>query len=202
MPIFSQQPKNQPKEDLPFFKEAMIFIWEIFKVIVVSLAIILPIRYFLIQPFYVKGASMEPNFLDREYLIIDEISYRFRAAIRGEVVVFRYPLNPKEYFIKRVIGLPNEKLVIANNTITIYNEQYPDGLLLKEFYLESGEEMKGDKVINLKGDEYYLLGDNRSESLDSRFFGPVMKSFITGRVLFRGWPLNRVGVFTASPEYN
>jgi signal peptidase I len=83
-------------------------IWEFLKIVIVSLLIILPIRYFIIQPFYVKGASMEPNFHDREYLIIDEISYRFNEPQRGQVIVFRYPNNPQEYFIKRVIGLPGD----------------------------------------------------------------------------------------------
>src|SRR3989344_9400111 len=89
----------EPQEKNSLLKEAFIFLWEIIKVVVISLAVILPIRYFLIQPFYVKGASMEPNFHDHEYLIIDEISYRFNEPQRGDIVVFRYPFNPQEFFI-------------------------------------------------------------------------------------------------------
>src|SRR5680860_453257 len=101
-------------------RKFFIFVWEIIKVVSISLAIILPIRYFLIQPFYVKGASMEPNFHDREYLIVDEISYRFREPARGDVIVFRYPENPEEYFIKRIIGLPGESLEIMNGGVYLY----------------------------------------------------------------------------------
>ena len=87
-------------------KAAASYILELVHVVVISLAIIIPIRYFLIQPFYVKGASMEPSFYDHEYLIIDEISYRFREPQRGDVVVFKYPNDPSQYFIKRIIGMP------------------------------------------------------------------------------------------------
>ncbi|HLD69247.1 MAG TPA: signal peptidase I, partial [Candidatus Omnitrophota bacterium] len=96
---------NQPSSE-GWFGSLKSFIWETVKVVVISLAIIIPVRYFLIQPFYVKGASMEPNFYDQEYLIIDEISYRFREPQRGEIVVFRYPRDPASFFIKRIIGLP------------------------------------------------------------------------------------------------
>jgi len=95
---------------------------EIIKVILISLAIIVPVRYFLIQPFYVKGASMEPNFFDHEYLIINEISYRFNAPERGDIVVFKYPRDPSQYFIKRIIGLPNEALEIKDGKIIIFND--------------------------------------------------------------------------------
>ena len=95
------------EDDLSFGKKALIFFWEIFKVVVISLAIIVPVRYFLIKPFYVKGASMEPNFYDHEYLIIDEITYRFSAPERGDSVVFRFPLDPGQYFIKPIIIFPN-----------------------------------------------------------------------------------------------
>lgn len=88
------------------FKKAVLYVWELLKVAIITIAIIVPIRYFLIIPFYVKGESMVPNFHDREYLIVDEISYRFKEPQRGQVIVFRYPEDPQEYFIKRVIGLP------------------------------------------------------------------------------------------------
>src|SRR3989337_2587689 len=100
------------------------FAWELFKVVLISIAVIIPIRYFLIQPFYVKGASMEPSFRDHQYLIIDELSYRLDPPQRGDVVVFRYPNDPRQYFIKRVIGLPGERIKIKDNTVYIFNEKY------------------------------------------------------------------------------
>ena len=191
-------------------KKFVVFVWEIAKVVAISLAIILPIRYYLIQPFYVKGASMEPNFFDHEYLIIDEISYRFTPPERGQVVVFRYPRNPQEYFIKRVIGLPGEEIQIKDGQVWIYNEESPDGFRLQEDYLPAdlmtfgqSTDIQTDRVtIGL--DEYYVLGDNRNASKDSRSFGPVSRNFITGKVLLRGWPFDRVTVFDGSywPQYN
>jgi len=175
-------------------------------VAVISLAIILPVRYFLIQPFYVKGASMVPNFHDREYLIIDEITYRFAPPVRGQVIVFRYPLNPQEYFIKRVIGLPGEQVQFKDGQVIIFNASHPDGLTLDEKYLPAGLTTAGqsEDKISVGAKEYFVLGDNRNASMDSRSFGAVNASFITGKVLFRGWPLNEITVFNKSywPQYN
>ncbi len=179
------------------------FVFELIKVVIISLAIIMPIRYFLIQPFYVKGASMEPNFYDHEYLIIDEISYRFSQPQRGDIVVFRYPKNPHEYYIKRVIGLPGEKVQIKDGDVYFYNQSFPAGVKLAENYLIPGTKTYGlsEEMISLAGDEYFVLGDNRNSSKDSRSFGPVNRSFITGRVILRGWPFNRINLFSA-PEYS
>jgi len=185
-------------------KKFFLFVWEISKVVVLSLAIILPVRYFLIQPFYVKGASMEPNFHDSEYLIIDELSYRFKPPTRGQVVVFRYPKNPQEYFIKRVVALPGEKIQIEDGQVMIYNDEHPEGLILSEAYLPD-DLVTFDSVESLTTigpDEYYVLGDNRGASKDSRSFGPVNKSFITGKVLFRGWPFSKITFFGKSHWLN
>lgn len=187
-------------------KKFLIFIWEITKVVAVSLAIILPVRYFLIQPFYVKGASMEPNFHDREYLIIDEISYRFATPERGQVIVFRYPRDPQEYFIKRVIGLPGESVQIKDGEVTIFNAAHPDGFTLEESYLPFDLTTfdQSEAKTNLASDEYFVLGDNRNASKDSRSFGPLGRSFIIGKVLLRGWPLANAQVFNSGywPQYN
>jgi signal peptidase I len=186
------------------FKKFLILAWEGLKVAVISFAIIIPVRYFLIQPFYVKGMSMESSFRDHEYLIIDEISYRFRPIERGEVVVFRYPLNPQEYFIKRIIGLPGESVQVKDSKVIVYNSQYPGGLVLVENYLDPNTPTysSSDTKIDLGTDEYFVMGDNRTGSKDSRSFGPVNKSFITGRVFLRGWPFNRATVFNDPVDYS
>jgi signal peptidase I len=178
------------------------FIFELIKIVVISLVIIIPIRYFLIQPFYVKGASMEPNFYDHEYLIIDEISYRFHQPKRGDIVVFRYPLNPQEYFIKRVIGLPGEKVEIKDGEVHIINKEHPEGIVINEPYLTVGTRSYStdEEPVALGENEYFVMGDNRNASKDSRSFGPVNQSFLTGKVLLRGWPFNRVNVFE-TPAY-
>lgn len=178
---------------------------EFIKVVIISLLIILPIRYFIIQPFYVKGASMEPTFHDHEYLIIDEISYRFKEPQRGEVIVFRYPQNPQEYFIKRIIALPGETVEIIDGDIYIYNREKPEGFRLDESsYLSSNIKTYNieDSATSLKGDEYFVLGDNRYASKDSRTFGPLNKSFVTGKVLLRGWPFSRFVLFKYNNVYN
>lgn len=183
-------------------KNFFTFVFELIKIVVISLVIIIPIRYFLIQPFYVKGASMEPNFFDHEYLIIDEITYRFNEPQRGDIVVFRYPRNPQEFFIKRMIGLPGETLQIKDGVVTIFNSEKPEGFTLDEGYLPEGLKTYGlsEEKITLSADEYYVLGDNRNSSKDSRSFGPVNRTYITGRVLLRGWPFNRIKLFEA-PVY-
>jgi len=176
------------------------FILEIIQVVVIALLIIVPIRVFLIQPFYVKGASMEPNFYDHEYLIINEIGYRIGEPDRGDIVVFKYPDDPEEYFIKRIIGLPNETVEITDGKIIIYNQAYPEGTILDEEYLNDVY-TAGEKKVTLRHDEYYVLGDNRGSSLDSRIIGPVNEDYIIGKVWLRGWPIDKLKVFK-NPEYN
>lgn len=187
-------------------RKFFLFVWEIVKVVVISLAIILPVRYYLIQPFYVKGASMDPNFHDGQYLIIDEISYRFKAPERGQVIVFRYPRDPQEYFIKRVIGLPGETVQVVDGKVKIFNAAHPDGFLLDESYIPSGVLTANDGFSKLVigSDQYFVLGDNRTASKDSRYFGAVNKTFVIGKILFRGWPFNQIALFTPGswPQYN
>lgn len=178
------------------------FLAELAKVVVISLAIVLPVRYFLIQPFYVKGASMEPSFYDHEYLIINEIGYRLGEPGRGDIVVFRYPRQPDQFFIKRIIGLPGERVAIDNGQVIIYNQDNRDGKVLDEsVYLLSNEQTIGSVDITLNEDEFYVLGDNREHSLDSRSFGPVSRKNIIGRTWIRGWPIDRAKKF-GRPEYN
>lgn len=185
--------KTAPSEDIPrAASPALAFVFELIQVVAVSLAIIIPVRYFLIQPFYVKGASMEPNFFDHEYLIIDELSYRFEQPQRGEIVVFRYPADPSQFFIKRVIGLPGETVEVNDKAVKIYNDAHPNGLSLDELgYIRDEYAAAGKRTVTLRADEYFVMGDNRAASLDSRYFGPVSRSAIVGRVWLRGWPFDR-----------
>ncbi|MBI5467097.1 MAG: signal peptidase I [Candidatus Kerfeldbacteria bacterium] len=171
------------------------FVIELLKIIIIALAIIVPIRTFILQPFYVKGASMEPNFHDNEYLIIDELSYRLHTPQRGDVVVIRNPMLG-EFLIKRVIGLPGERVVINDGRVTIYNAQLPDGGMLNEqAYLPAERLTFGELDITLTSDQYYVLGDNRPASLDSRSFGPIARHDIIGRTALRAWPLYKAQTF-------
>ncbi len=197
--------ENKQEPNITLSKKQMVnqfkeFVWETIKVIIISLVIILPVRYFLIQPFYVKGASMQPNFYEHEYLIINEITYRLNEPQRGEVIVFKYPKDPSQYFIKRIIGLPGETIKISQGKITIINKKNPQGFLLNEDDYLPNVFTQGDLNIDLGKDEYFVMGDNRSSSLDSRIFGPINRSAIVGRTWIRGWPFNRITVFE-KPTY-
>lgn len=177
-----------------YLKRIGAFLFENLKVVVISLAIILPIRYYVIQPFFVIGASMAPNFETGDYLIIDELSYLFKQPQRGEVIVFHFPLDTRQYYIKRIIGLPGETLEIENGKIMIKNSDNQNGFYLNENY-QLGGYTYGMIKITLKDNEYFVLGDNRPESSDSRRFGPVDKKFIVGRALVRAFPFNKITLF-------
>src|SRR3990167_4872194 len=162
-------------------KEMFSFIWEMIRVIIVSLAIIIPIRYYVVQPFFVKGASMESTFENNDYILIDELSYFFRDPRRDEIIVFRSPENSSQFFIKRIIGLPGDTVKIENNKVSIFNDQSPEGLLLNESsYLDRGQETRGNITMTISSSNYFVMGDNRLQSSDSRKWGELDKSLITG----------------------
>lgn len=168
--------------------------------VIVAVVSVFLIRTFLVQPFLVSGSSMSPNFSNGDYLLIDELSYRFRAPERGEVIVFKYPNDEKTYFIKRVIGLPGEKVVLKDNKITIFNKVNPDGEEISEAYLPSGTLTTGSKEIQLNSKEYFVLGDNRSYSFDSRMWGVLKEDEIVGLARLRLWPFDSFKAF-AAPNY-
>jgi len=173
---------------------------EILEIILIAVLAVGGVRYFLVQPFLVNGSSMEPNFESGDYIIINEISYRFREPQRGEVVVFHYPNNERTYFIKRIIGLPTERIVIKNSEVKIFNQDNPKGFVLKESYLPKIEKTAGDIDKTLGTDEYFVMGDNRDFSFDSRQWGTLKKSEIVGAAWLRLWPFDKASAF-GSPMY-
>lgn len=181
------------------FKLFLLGVWEVAEVVLISLVTVFLIRTFLAQPFLVSGASMEPNFSSGNYLLVDEITYRFREPKRGEVVVFRYPKNPDTFFIKRVIGLPNERVAAEGGKIAV---EGPDGtrLTIEEKYLPLLTKTPGTFEITLGPDEYFVLGDNRSYSFDSRSWGPVKRSEIVGIARLRVFPLRDIGILDFSEK--
>jgi len=164
-------------------KNFFAFIWEISKIVIVALLIVIPIRYFIFQPFFVKGQSMEPNFENGDYLIIDEISYRFRNPQRGEVIVFKYPENPSQRYIKRIVGLPGETIEIKDGQVIIF-ENNQSWALNESDYLSGNLMFINYPKISLGPDEYFALGDNRG----STWWGVVPQGNIIGRVFLRAWP--------------
>ena len=177
------------------------FLAELIEMVVISLLIIVPIRFFIIQPFFVKGQSMEPNFLENDYLVIDEISFRLRAPERGEVVVLKSPQAEGQYYIKRIIGLPHETIEIKDGVVKIYSFNDPAGQILQAPYLQNGEVTEGNLKITMQEDQYFVLGDNRKFSYDSRRWGLLVRKDIIGRAWIRLWPPQAVTVF-AVPETN
>lgn len=173
-------------------KKILYTIWEIAEVFLVALIAVAAIKYFLIQPFIVNGASMEPNFSSGDYLLIDELSYRFREPQRGDVVVFKSPQDPSVYFIKRIIGLPKETVEVNGNIIKI------NGKVLKEPYLSNSisSEWSGTYGPKTLGDDqYFVVGDNRMNSFDSRYWGPLSRKAIIGLVKLRLWPVSQIQFF-------
>ncbi len=163
---------------------------DIIKYIVIAILIVIPVRMFIAQPFIVSGESMYSTFLDGDYLIIDEISYNLGSPHRGDVIVFKYPLDPKRFFIKRIIGLPNEEILIKEGVITIKNKENPEGFIYQEPYLK--QEFKDSLNFETTEKEYFVLGDNRARSSDSRVWGPLPEKLITGRAFVRLLPFKNI----------
>lgn len=176
-----------------------LFLLELIKIALLAGLTIWLVRYFLFKPFYVKGQSMEPNFYEKEYLIIDELSYRLRAPERGEVVVIKAPVAEKDFYLKRIVGLPGERVKVEDNKVIIYNQEFPQGKVIEENYLT--ETTPGSISVTLSPTQYFVLGDNRNASFDSRSFGPIEKDTIIGRTWIRGWPPTRAAIFS-TPKYN
>jgi signal peptidase I len=170
-------------------KKFLTSLWEVAKLVIIALLIVIPIRYFIFQPFIVKGQSMEPNFANGDYLIVDEISYRFQAPQRGDVIVFKYPQDPTQRYIKRIIGLPGETVEIINGKITIFHGATEIKTLNELSYIPPYLPTEGDIRMVLNNNEYFVLGDNRLASYDSRRWGPLPEKNIIGRVLIRAWPI-------------
>jgi signal peptidase I len=172
------------------------FFTELLKFVLIAAAIVFPIRLFIAQPFIVSGASMEPTFQHGQYLIVDELSYRFQEPSRGDVIIFKYPKNPKEFFIKRIIGLPEESVSISGNTITITHQDGTEMVLEEPYVVNRGN--GSTDIYELQGDEYFVMGDNRPESSDSRVWGPLPRDHIIGRALIRLLPINSFNLFPGS----
>ncbi|MCI0619997.1 signal peptidase I [Candidatus Wolfebacteria bacterium] len=176
---------------LPSKKQSSFF-GELIRFALIAVIIVVPLRLYIAQPFIVSGASMSPTFETGEYLIIDELSYHLREPRRGDVIVFRFPQNPSKFFIKRVIGLPNETVRTENGAVVVQNEKHPDGLTLYEPYLVT--ETAPFRSVTLGPTEYFVLGDNRPASSDSRIWGPLASDLVIGRAFVRLLPVARADV--------
>lgn len=166
---------------------------DIVKFALIALLIVIPIRVYVAQPFVVRGASMHPTFENGEYLIVDQLSYRFHPPERGDVIVMRYPKDPSVFFIKRIIGLPNETVELAGSRITIDTVGEP-AVVLDEPYVAEGRFGSEYATYTLGAGDYFVLGDNRLESSDSRAWGLLPKKDIMGRAFLRLLPPTRISI--------
>lgn len=183
------------------------FFIDILETVVIALSIFVVIYLVALQPHEVKGQSMDgiAGFHDGQYILTDKITYKIRKIMnkegphRGEVVVFHYPLDESLDYIKRIIAVPGDSMMIGNNTTTIYTEKNPQGVVLDEStYLDDNVITRGKNFLKegqkytLKENEYFVMGDNRSQSSDSRSWGVVHENQIIGRSFFRYWPPNEI----------
>ncbi|MFA5764066.1 MAG: signal peptidase I [Candidatus Paceibacterota bacterium] len=207
MESHQNKPQNQPVTPQSFIKEVLI-------VIALSLVIVLPIRIYIAQPFVVSGDSMDSTFKNNNYLIIDEVTYRLHEPQRGDVIIFKVPptglilqkedVNKTVFYIKRIIGLPGETVEVNGDEVKIYNDANPKGMVLKEPYIYINTTPSGFsslyKKMTLKTGEYFVMGDNRHNSADSRLWGSLPRENIKGRAVFRLFPITGISVFPG--EYN
>jgi signal peptidase I len=190
LPDTTQKEVVQIKKEVKKQKEKS-FWRELLEFALIAVLIVVPFRIFIAQPYIVNGASMSPTFETDNYLIVDQLSYRFTTPARGSVIIFKYPLNTSWYFIKRVIGLPGETVTIKNGVVTITKT---DGtkLTLNEPYVKFPKIENYTKTLG--SDEYFVMGDNRLGSADSRIWGPLPAKDIVGRPILRLFPLTEIGV--------
>jgi signal peptidase I len=198
----TQSPQTQTQKDSYL---------DIFKFAIIVLIIFLPIRLWVAKPFIVSGDSMYPTFQNNQYLIVDELTYRLEPPKRDDVIVFEYPYDvyltsanhtgAKTYYIKRIIGLPGETIESKNGIISIINKDNPQGTVLNEPYVVN-HSTAGDFSVTLTNNEYFVMGDNRPASSDSRVWGPLDGNLIVGRPFFRLLPPSAISVLPGGYKGN
>lgn len=176
-------------------------IWEIVKFIAPIIIIVFIVRTFIAQPFIVDGESMAPNFYSGHYLIVDQVSYYFSDPKHGDVIVLRYPLQPSRFFLKRIIGVPGDRIIVRDGKVIIINQEFPNGKVLDEKYHDQVTFATGTYTDSTLGiDEYFVMGDNRGGSSDSRSWGILPKKDIVGRAFIRLFPFDKISITPGSVD--
>jgi signal peptidase I len=174
---------------------------EIVTFALIALFVVIPTRLFIAQPFIVRGASMEPTFDNGQYLIVDQLSYHLHPPKRGDVVIFRYPKNPSVFFIKRIIGLPGETVELVGKDVIIDRGIGEEPMTLDESFLDPVRVRAEYGTYALSNNEYFVMGDNRAESSDSRSWGPLPKDDLVGRAIVRLFPAGTLGFFPGKIDF-
>ncbi len=183
-------------------KKTLLSFLEVLETVAVAVAVVVLVRTFVAQPFLVRGSSMEPNFHNQDYLLVDELTYHLRKPERGEVIVFHDPFDQSIYYIKRIIGLPGEDVTVKDGQVTVSttgSDGRREEMMLSEPYIRPSN-LQHDGHVTLGPNQYFVAGDNRGFSFDSRSWGPLPGNDIVGLVRFRLWPLNQAMAIT-TPTY-
>ena len=189
-------PYNQIMDQQEQTQSWVQIILDLLESFVIALLIFVVMYTFVAQPHRVSGDSMLPNFHDREFILTEKVSYRFSSPKRGDVIVLKYPENPDADYIKRIIGLPNEKLLISNGTIFINDEPISEIYLPRSLNTNGSSIIKEGVAYTIPDDEYVVMGDNRNKSSDSRSWGTVPEKLIVGKAFFVYWPMTDFGFVT------
>lgn len=195
--IPQQNQAKEPQED-EGESSMLAIIWETIKYALIAAVIIIPIRTFIAQPFVVSGNSMYPTFHNGEYLIVNEFAKYQGTYERGDVVILRYPNDPSKYFIKRIIGLPNETVTIQNGVVSITSPTQKTPLILTEPYVQNVKQDSSSRTLDK--DEFFVMGDNRAQSSDSRIWGPVPRRLMDGKAYLRLFPFTAIRLHPGSLE--
>lgn len=183
------------------FKRFGAFFLDILEVVVFAIGIFFFVYLLIMRPHKIKGASMTPNYPDAEYLLTQKVSYYLESPKRGDVVVFKPPISEEDEFIKRIIGLPGEKIKVSGGKVYINNELLNENYLANDLYTSSGNFLSEGTEFTVPEGQYVVMGDNRPNSSDSRTWGPIAKNAITGKAWLIYWPPKLAG-FTAKAAYN
>lgn len=182
--------ENQKNDQKSSLNKKLSLLKEVILFAIIAFGIVMPFRKFIAEPYIVSGSSMFPTFKTGNYLIVDKISYRFEEPKRFDVIVLAYPKDTSRDFLKRIIGLPNEIVKIENGKVTIINDQNTNGFVLSEDYVQLSK--MDNMEFKLNSDEYFVMGDNRRDSFDSRYFGTVPRIDVLGKPIARLFPFNNI----------
>lgn len=178
-----------------FFDNLKSHIIDFIQTLVVFGAIFALIYLLVAQPHKVSGRSMVPTFQDGDYIFTDKLTYRFREPMHGEVVVLKNPRDESEDFIKRIIALPGDSIKVENSRIFVNGQPANESYLPSDTPTRAGSFLNEGALINVANNQYFVIGDNRDHSSDSREWGPITKEEIIGKVFFRYWPIQTFGIF-------
>lgn len=177
-------------------KTVIDFVMDILETITFVASLFIVIYLFIVQPNQVKGGSMEPTFYSGDYIFTSKITYKFRSVERGDVIVFKSPANPKIEYIKRVIALPGDTVMIKGSNVFVNGQLIEEEYIAAPTILFDSGTVKDGQLISIGDGNLFVMGDNRPRSSDSRDFGPIHESAIIGQVFYRYFPFERMHLIT------